>query len=155
MVKHMSPADRVFALIDAAFAECARPEHFTNYEHCDECAEHDELLRTRNRQTLTLEDVGNPGWDPITYCTSEGIAFYLPSLVRLALDIRAGGQLNYAQQLMFQFRWGGDDNPHYAAFTPVQRHAIAALAAHLIEHHPAETDRYADELFQIHEHWSA
>lgn len=150
----MSPTDRIFAFVDEAFSECPRPEHFTNYEHCDECAEHDELLRARNRDSLTREDVGHPSWDPITYCTSVGIAYYMPSLVRLALDIGADSQLEYAHQLMFQFLCGGADNEHYAAFAPAQRHAIAALVAHLIEHHPAEVDHYADELFRIHEHWS-
>lgn len=58
--------------IDAAFCGIGRPEHFTNFTHCEECAEHDELLRMRDRETLCLEDVGNPGWDPICFCSSSG-----------------------------------------------------------------------------------
>jgi len=36
--------------------------------------------------TLRIEDVGNPAWDPnLLYHTSEGFAYYFPALARLAL----------------------------------------------------------------------
>ena len=150
----MTPIDHILALVDNAFGGCARPEHFTNYKHCSECAEHDELLRSRDRETLSLDDVGSPGWDCITFCSSVGVAYYMPRLARLALDIDSGGQLWYAQQLMFQFWSAGPYNEHYEVFTPCQRHAIAAIAAHLIEQYPTDVSHYADELFQIHGIWS-
>src|SRR5260370_33319542 len=72
--------------IQQAFATCPRPRHFTNYTHCPECAEHDEVLRSRDLQTLCIEDVGNPGWDPICFISPEGFAYYVPALMRLALS---------------------------------------------------------------------
>ena len=54
-----------------AFLAEPLPDHFTDYTHCCECAEHDELLRARDRETLALEDVGNAGWDPICFVTAE------------------------------------------------------------------------------------
>jgi hypothetical protein len=59
---YVTDAQDLLELSDA-FASCARPQHFTNFRHCCECAEHDELLRWRDRDTLRVEDVGNPVWD--------------------------------------------------------------------------------------------
>ena len=36
--------DEVLNAIHLAFSGCPRPEHFTNYDHCDECAEYDARL---------------------------------------------------------------------------------------------------------------
>jgi hypothetical protein len=85
---------QIMSVIHEAFAAEPRPEHFTNYTHGCECAEHNELLRARDRETLGLEDVGNPGWDPICFVTAEGFRYYLPALVRslpLAVLIYARG----------------------------------------------------------------
>lgn len=49
-----------------------KPGHFTNYQHCDECAEHDETLRSTDVDTIGLGELGNPAWDPICFCSSEG-----------------------------------------------------------------------------------
>jgi hypothetical protein len=65
--------DAILSVVAAAFDECQRPKHFTDYTHCCECAEHDVLLRSRNRGTLTVADVGNPGWDPLCFVTNEGL----------------------------------------------------------------------------------
>src|SRR5262245_47791535 len=62
----------VLEMVRAAFARCERPEHFTNYTHCEECAEHDDLLLSRDPDTLRIEDVGNPGWDPLCYVDANG-----------------------------------------------------------------------------------
>jgi hypothetical protein len=54
-----SDAEVVLA-IAGAFAHCERPEHFVrNYNHCDECAQPDQLLRARDRETLCVEDVSS------------------------------------------------------------------------------------------------
>jgi hypothetical protein len=85
----VSSDNQVLRRIQLAFASRVRPDHFTNYMHCSECAEHDEVLRSRNSDTLRIEDVGNSGCDPICYISPEGFAYYLPALARLALKKRA------------------------------------------------------------------
>ncbi len=35
-----------------------RPDHFTDYGHCEECAEHDTTLRLRNNDTISFNEVG-------------------------------------------------------------------------------------------------
>ena len=63
------------------FGNERRPEHFTNYRHCCECAEHDETLRNTTPDQLTYDDV-SPGWDPLCFITPEGFRYYFPALVR-------------------------------------------------------------------------
>lgn len=63
----MSDNTAVLGQVQVAFAQCERPEHFTNYNHCEECAEHDELLRSRGPGTLQIADMGSPGLDPLCY----------------------------------------------------------------------------------------
>jgi hypothetical protein len=81
----MDAEAQLSAQIDAAFGGVERPVHFTTYTHRCECAEHDELLRARDRDTLSIADVGNPGWDPICLTSPQGIAYYFPALARLPL----------------------------------------------------------------------
>ena len=60
-----------------------KPVHFTHYEHCDECLEHDQTLLNCDVDSIGLEALGNPGWDPLCFCTEEGFRYYMPALVRL------------------------------------------------------------------------
>src|SRR5262249_49177662 len=62
-----------------------KPEHFTKYRHCCECAEHDETLLAYDVNTIGVEQLGNPGWDPLCFATSEGFLYYLPALMRITL----------------------------------------------------------------------
>lgn len=143
--------------IDAAFCGIGRPEHFTNFTHCEECAEHDELLRMRDRETLCLEDVGNPGWDPICFCSSSGIAYYFPTLARLALAEQSSEQYDwYANQLLFHLYSGFTENAFFLYCSGAQRQAVARFVAHIIETRASLIDLYAstDEFLRCHELWS-
>ncbi len=82
----MTTDKEILERINQAFAASPRPEHFTNHTHCCECFEHDKLLRSRDGDTLGMNDVGNPGWDPICFISPEGFAYYLPALARLTLS---------------------------------------------------------------------
>src|SRR5262245_43226978 len=101
------PTDaQILTAIDAAFGAWPRPQHFTDYRHCCECAEHDELLRSRDRSTLLQADVGNAGWDPICFCSAEGIAYYFPALARFALAEPVPELDWYGWQLIFHLYYG-------------------------------------------------
>jgi hypothetical protein len=119
--------------VRAAFAGYKRPEHFTDYTHCAECAEHDELLRSRDNDTLRSEDVGNPGWDPLCYVAPAGFGYFFPGLARLALSEPSPQEEWYAPQLLFHLTYGGEANRHLRAYGPEQRRAVAALLWHLVE----------------------
>jgi len=152
----MSTDADVLAEIDAAFGSASRPEHFTNYEHCCECAEHDELLRSRTRETLQIADVGNPGWDPICFTSPEGFAYYLPALARLALAPPSPDYGWYADQLLFHLYSGFKDNAYYRHCSAKERAAVAHLLEHLIETRAALIDEYvaSDEFLRCHELWN-
>jgi hypothetical protein len=71
--------------IDQAFGMAPRPQHFTKFDHCEECAEHDRMLRSRTVKTITRTDLGTLGWDPINFTTDQGWAYYFPALARFAV----------------------------------------------------------------------
>jgi hypothetical protein len=112
-----SDAD-ILQIIKQAFAECRRPEHFTDYTHCEECAEHDEVLRSRDVDTLRIEDVGNPGWDPICFTTWEGFAYYFPALARLAFAEPEYADGWYGTVLLFHLVGDGRRNRRLMARAP-------------------------------------
>ncbi|MDX2029694.1 MAG: DUF6714 family protein [Blastocatellia bacterium] len=80
----------IIDLADAAFADVSRPEHFTNYTHCQECFEHDETMRNAKRGELVI----NENWSPICFLSSQGFQYFMPDFVRLALQSSEGNFLS-------------------------------------------------------------
>jgi len=151
-----SDSDReILRCVDEAFAHEPRPHHFTNFTHCCECAEHDAVLRARDRDTLAIEDVGNAGWDPICFITAEGFRYYLPSLVRLALGDPGSRQpAPYVHQLLFHLIGDGEDNRRVAACTPPQRKAVTAFLWHLTGTRDCKAAGCEDNLERAIEIWT-
>lgn len=73
----MNTDAEVIEAVEVAFSDLKRPEHFTNHLHCEECAEHDQTLLQSDRDSFRLDAVTNPGWDPISFCSSLGKAYFL------------------------------------------------------------------------------
>jgi hypothetical protein len=147
--------DDVLEAVHAAFGSIERPEHFTDYEHCCECAEHDALLLARDRETLTIEDVGSQGWNPITMATPEGFAYYLPALARLALQPLPAGRDWYGYIILFELRRDGPRNDRWRFCSPDQRASVALLLEHLYETRGQEIASYdcENELLEALEIW--
>jgi len=59
-----------------------RPAHFTDYRHCDACAQHDAGLLNSSPATPTLDDV-RP--NPLYFITPDGLRYCFPALLRLAI----------------------------------------------------------------------
>lgn len=123
--------------VHEVFALAARPERFTDRDHCCECAEHDDLLRSRDLDSLTVDDVGNPGWDPICFATDEAFFYFLPALARLALDEPSYGQGWYFEQLLFHLTYEGASNRRLRAASLQQRAAVLSLLHHVQTTRPA------------------
>jgi len=136
--------EHLIAEIDSAFGDAAKPAHFTNYTHCGECAEHDELLLARDRQSLQVEDVANPGWSPLLLCTPEGVAYYLPSLVRLTLSAPVYGYDWLGDRLVFLLAVHGEENSFLKFCDPGRRHAIVEMLEHLRSTGAHREDRLCD-----------
>lgn len=146
--------NEVLTLIESAFGGAPRPEHFTDYTHCCECAEHDELLRSRDVTSLCFDDVGNPGWDPMCFISAEGFRHYFPALARLALD---GHDSNwYIDQLLFHLGYSGTANRHLLFFSPPERNAVLMLLQHISLSRAKELKAYSlnDELQTVIRLWA-
>ena len=146
---------QVIESVRRAFSGIERPEHFGDYLHCNECAEHDELLCKRDLRTLELNDVNNPGWDPICYCSPQGKAYYMPALVAFALTDDSA--FPYWQQLLFHLEGDGPNSALIAYCSADQRAAIANFLEHLIEVRSADIEsfRSTDEALKALGYWSA
>jgi len=79
--------------IERSFAVIPRPNHFTDYTHCPECLEYDELFRSHTLKSLAISDL-DESWTPVMFLTVEGIRYWLPALFRLALEDPSGNALD-------------------------------------------------------------
>ncbi|WP_299180701.1 DUF6714 family protein [uncultured Neptuniibacter sp.] len=131
-----------------------KPEHFTNYEHCDECAEHDATLRQHDRESIGIEELGNPAWDPICFCQDIGMHYYLPAFIRLSLDTMS--EDFYLEQFLFHLTIDGRENSFYVSCNRPQRRFIADFLAFLLEEFPDKIELAfcGDDLLNAYEIWS-
>ncbi|TXS91374.1 hypothetical protein FV139_16760 [Parahaliea maris] len=131
-----------------------KPTHFTNYRHCEECAEHDQALLDASIDTISLAELGSPGWDPICFATPEGVKYYMPALVRLSLESVDGDF--YFGQLLFHLELDGPNNALYLACTPEQRAFVAAFVDHMILNYSEQLEQAysVDEAFRTQAIWS-
>jgi hypothetical protein len=134
-----------------------KPAHFTNYRHCCECAEHDETLLAYDIDSIGIEQLGNPGWDPLCFASVEGLLYYLPALIRLTLETMDTPQKRYLDQLLFHLIRDGKDHDLVRACSPEQRIFIAEFLEYLMEIYSAELDgcSYADDMLKAYDIWCA
>jgi hypothetical protein len=108
-----------------------RPEHFTDYRHCEECFEHDQTLLNATLDGIGREELGNPGWDPLCFVGPEGLIYYFPALVRLCLE--SDEEWSYIGQFLFHLIYDGPQNRHVRAFSEAQRDFVVRFLNHLLE----------------------
>ncbi len=147
---------QIVAALTRAFGSIPRPAHFTHHTHCDECWEHDQLLQQRTLETLAIEDVGSQAWNPITMCSPEAFAYWLPALVRLALQPEPERWDWYGYIVLFELRRDGRRNERWAHCTPSQRTAVTRFLEHLDATRAESVRRYdcSRELTEAWEVWS-
>jgi hypothetical protein len=115
-----------------------RPQHFTDPGHCCECAEHDATLLAADLDTIGMEQLGNPGWDPICFTSAEGKKYWLPALVRLTLATIEGDF--YLDQLLFHLEGDGPDNEFVASCSAPQRAFVADFIGYLVDNYPEQIE---------------
>jgi len=152
----VNPDNEILRAIHIAFRDCPRPEHFTDYTHCAECEEHDEVLRSRDVETLSFNEVGNAGWDPICFLSPAGFAYYLPALARLALDPPDEQGNSYLRQFLFHLQYDGRGNERWQHCTPKQRAIVVAFLHHVIDTRAEVLDgsAIADDAFLALDAWT-
>ena len=144
-------------LIDEAtqiFGKVARPEHFTDFTHCSECAEHDSTLSAHTPDTITREALGHAGWDPMTFATDSGFRYFLPALVRMALT--GTGDAYYIDQFLSQVIRDGPRNSRWCECTVEERAVVRKALNWLLEERTEDVDNWldADRLMQAIDIWS-
>src|SRR5687768_6955562 len=107
-----------------------KPTHFTDYQHCCECAEHDQTLLASDVDTIGLNELGNPGWDPLCFSSAEGLMYYMPALIRLTLDTMDDHM--YLDQLLFHLVYDGMGNRLLSACSKEQREFVADFLEYLV-----------------------
>jgi hypothetical protein len=90
-----------------AFAEVPRPAEFGRGTcGCEECQEHERTLASHTPESIGMDELGNPGWDPICFANDAAFVYYLPAMLRLALETDY-----YADQLCFHLTLPGRLDP--------------------------------------------
>lgn len=105
--------------------------------HCDECAEHEDTMQSVTPETVSLDQVGSPAWDPVCFITDEAWRYFMPGLARLALG---RGEDYYLDQFLFQLESGRIDSLDRA-----QCQAVAALLDQLYETNSTEIEENMDD----------
>ncbi len=94
---------KVWAAVQAAFLNVPRPEIFIRETcQCCECREHNDTLASNTPDKITLNELGNAGWDPICFANDAAFLYYLPAMMRLSLTTNV-----YVDQLLFHLSQPG------------------------------------------------
>lgn len=116
-----------------AFASVPKPERFFPNDGDPESADHNALLCARDRDTLSLSDVNNPGWHPVCSCSSAGFAYYFPALARFALESPGDSPFWYAEQSMYLISREGEHNRFLLFCDADQRRAVVQFVEYLVK----------------------
>ena len=103
-----------------------------------------------------MRELGNPGWDPLCFCSAEGIEYYFPALVRLSLETAKNDEF-YFDQLLFHLAYGGEENRFLLHCTSLQKEFVVAFIEYMIAVFPdqIEENMCADEALSVHELWKS
>jgi len=142
--------DRAFAL----FQNVERPAHFTDFTHCCECQEHDEVLLASTPATISRSDLGTMAWDPITFTTGAGFRYYIPGLIRVVLT--ETGDSSYYDQFLWHMASLEQVKERCPDITDEECEIISETLEYLLNHRTTEIDEecLADTLLSTVEWWS-
>lgn len=120
-----------------------KPEHFTDFGHCEECLDHDLTLLNSDVDSIDFDELGNPCWDPICYVEAEGFIYYFPAFVRLCVNSNL--DQSYISQFLFHLSYEGKNNRYALAFSVEQRNFTLKFLNHLAETKTGVITLYGDE----------
>jgi hypothetical protein len=132
--------------VQKAFGHLPRPRQFIRGTcSCCECLEHEAEMQSFARDDLPLDQVNNPGWDPICFASNEAFLYLMPGLAGLVLDHTD----DYVDQFLFHI----EQPERLAAFTPVHARTLLHVLDFLLLHQAEALERslVADEIRRIRE----
>lgn len=118
----MQPAEAV-KQVREAFRDSGRPSglFISGTCRCCECEEHDRTLASHDVDSISSEELGNPGWDPICFASDEAFLYYMPAMLRVAFE-----DVDYIDQLLFHLNL-----PHRVALLNKPQAAAISTALRL------------------------
>ena len=120
------------------FRSTSKPASFVEDPyHCEECREHNDVLRQHDADTISLSELGNPGWDPVCFISNiEGFRYYLPALIRLACG---RGDEYYLDSFLFHL-----NTERTSQLSRSEREALATFLEDLMATMPKEIELNCD-----------
>jgi hypothetical protein len=100
-----------------------------------------------------VDHVVNPGWNPIGFSSSQGKAYYLPSLVQFALQGSANNSPHLMQLIQHLDGYGAND-ALVSYCGKGQPWALAAFLEHGVETRTASKNPF-DQVLRTYTYWSA
>ena len=130
-----------------------RPEHFTNYTHCHECYDVDTVLSKQTIESIGIKELGT-GCEALMYCTTDGIKYFMPALIRLSLETVHTDF--YFSDFSYYLKTKEKNNPYYLACTTEQRIFIAKFILYMMEQYADEIERCGgdDDVLRAYEVWT-
>lgn len=146
--------DNVLRRVSREFSEIPRPKEFTNPDHCCECADHDCTLQNFTPETISFNELGNPGWDPVCFMTDEAFKYFFPAFCRLAAN--GDHETWYLDQFLFHLNYDGKRNSRWQSFDCYQRQLVREFLEALLETRAKEIEQNgdSDDLLTAIETWS-
>lgn len=141
----------ILLLLEREFGRVPRPAKFTCEDGDPECMDKDALLHSRTPATLTLEDVNNMSFNVWTECLTQGKAYYLPSMARLALAQQVEGEDEWYGSFLVSNL--GQDPALFDFCCPSQRDAILNFMDHLLNTREAMESVFREEITVARERW--
>ena len=98
-----------------------------------------------------MEDLGNPGWDPLCFVDDEGFRYWFPAMVRLALDSSG----DYIDQFLFHLNYRAAYRELGPALNPDQHLLIRDVLHFLLDDRveSVELTHSGDDLISAIEIW--
>lgn len=128
--------EEAIATVREVFRSVPRPGEFIwGTCYCSECVEHNETLAAHPPDTITLAQLGNPGWDPICFANHQAFRYYLPAMIRLSF-----GSDGYLSQLLFHLNCEG----RIEALEKQEAKALLDVLWILADLHEEELEQYGD-----------
>jgi hypothetical protein len=81
-------------------------------------------------------ELGNPGWDPVCFCSNNGKKYYMPAFIRLSLETMR--EEFYFGQLLFHLEVDGKNNSLFQSCNAEQRKYISDFVEYVINNYSAE-----------------
>lgn len=111
------PLEESITFVRDAFRDVPRPERLfvRGTCLCCECMEYEALLASHTPDDITINELGSEANDPMCAASDHAFAWYMPALVRLAVE-----DPYYMDQLMFHLTMPG----RVDYFTAAQARAV-------------------------------